>query len=156
MLYSPVYQRLGKDVKKLLWVSLLLTFVTMGCDHFPADPKHSFKEAQTAGLKVGLVVNAPYVVRDGSGYSGTEVQLIETFARRYGLDTEFISATESELIKQLEKYELHIVAGGFEKSTIWMSKAGLSTTYDKKHVFLVPKGENRLLYKLEKIIMGDR
>lgn len=158
MWYPTIYQRLRNDLTnvKVMWVGLVLAVLPVACGRFPADPNHSFKKAQATELKVGLVIHPPFVAQNGNRYSGVEVQLIEEFAKHYGLRLAYTTGAESELIKQLEKNELHIVAGGFEKTTLWMSKAGLTTPYDQKHVLLVPKGENQLLYRLEEIIMGGQ
>lgn len=134
---------------KYLLVVLLVLFYSC---KFPQDPKHSFKEAKETTLNVGVAVHPPYVVYENGKLSGSEIEIIEGFAEQEGLEIAYTVATESRLIEQLEKYELHIVAAGFDKKTLWMKKTGLTVPYDKEHVLLIGKGENKLLYELEGFI----
>lgn len=135
-----------------LHIFLILLALIISCDNYPKDTKHSFKEAKAKGLKVGVVENPPYVVVQNDSISGIEIRLIEEFAEKHNLNIRYIRDTETHLIKQLENHELHIVAGGFNRKTVWSSKAGRTASYDQKHVLLISKGENRLLYKLEQHI----
>lgn len=119
----------------------------------PKDPEDSLTKAKMNGLKVGYVYNPPYNYTSGDTVSGTEISIIKAFAKEQGLKIQFIYGSESELIKQLEEYKLHVIIGGFDKKTIWKDKAGPTTTYNNKNCLLVPKGENNLLYKLESYLL---
>lgn len=134
----------------------LLLFLVFSACTFPKDPEESYEEARQSALKIGLVENPPFVVRKGEEVSGSEVDMLREFASRQGLQVEFFKGSETELINKLHKFELHIVAGGMDQKTIWKKKAGLTTTYDGRHVFLIPKGENRLLEHLEKFIFSKK
>ena len=87
---------------------------------------------------------------------GSEIEILKDFARTNKLHIQFKEGSESDLIDKLKKYEIHIVAGGFEKKTLWKQEAGPTVTYDSKHLFLIPKGENRLLQKLEMQIFESK
>ncbi|MHA6280524.1 transporter substrate-binding domain-containing protein [Salinimicrobium sp. CAU 1759] len=139
-------------MKKL---SILLFTVIAACT-FPKDSKDSFEEARNSALKVGLTENPPYVILQGEEPKGFEVEMLREFASKEGLKVEFSKGSESELVNKLHKFELHIVAGGMDKKTVWKKEAGLTTTYDDRHVFLIPKGENRLLEHLEKFIFSKK
>lgn len=132
---------------------LLITFFILGCD-YPKDPEHSFKEARDKYLKVGVALNPPFTDNTNDTLTGTEIDLLEEFARQHNLQIQYTIDTESNLIKKLEEYEIHIIAGGFDKKTIWKKKAGLSAPYNKKNVFLVARGENKLLQNLESFIFS--
>lgn len=137
---------------KILYAAILLiTACTI-----PQDPQHSFKEAKEKELLVGVINNPPFVDSSSSNLSGSEVQKLKEFARQENLRIKFLKGNESDLIHRLEKYELHVVIGGFDKKTIWKKKAGLTVPYDEKHVFLIPKGENRLLEHLEDFIFEKK
>jgi polar amino acid transport system substrate-binding protein len=133
----------------------VLILLMVGCT-VPQDPEHSFENAKNDKLLVGVVNNPPFVNVSEGTVSGSEIEKIKDFANRENLQIQFIRGSESELVKKLEKFELHIVAGGFSKKTIWKKKAGLSATYDKDHVFLLPKGENRLLKHVEDYIYKQK
>lgn len=136
-----------KRLTNLMCIILLLTATRCG---IPKDPRNSYKEAQSSKLKVGVVNNPPYSYYDGKDAKGTEVMLIEEFGKEKNLEIEYLSGSESELVEKLEKTEISVLIGGFKKKTLWEEKAGLTSPYDKNdHVFLIPKGENRLAFELE-------
>lgn len=113
------------------------------CD-FPRDPEKSWEEASSQALRVGQVSRAR-----GDPVDRREKRIVEEFAREHGLAVRFVEGTESELVGRLERHELHLVFGGVDKKTVWAKRAAISASYDGTHVFLLPKGENRLLYQFE-------
>lgn len=141
----------AKSSLKYFFIPVAIVILT-ACTNFPKDPENSFDNARINGLKVGIAVHPPFTIIQNGHLSGTEVKLIEHFAQQNGFNINYTVGTESELISQLEKYQLHLIAGGFDKKTVWIKKAGLSAAYDSKHVLMVAKGENKLLYKLEQYI----
>lgn len=141
-------------IRNLLMFSLILL---TSCKHYPADPENSFTEAKQQGLKVGIIHNPPFSVYKGPGdFDGTELEMIRKFARQEHMPLLLEFGSESDLIQKLEHYDLHVVIGGFTGKTIWKKKAGLTAPYDQKHVFLIPKGENRLLAHLESFIFSKK
>jgi membrane-bound lytic murein transglycosylase MltF len=139
-------------MKPLLALYFLLSLTWISCD-IPRDPSHSLSKARDQGLRVGVSVNPPYVVENGEHYSGTEIALIQEFARVNGLSIRYEQGSESTLVTRLENREMDLVVGGIEKSSLWKQKVAFSTPYDGRHVILCPKGENKLLYHLEEIIL---
>lgn len=138
---------------KLLY--LLFSIVLTACS-FPKDSKDSLEKAHQDKLEVGIVNNPPFSIYKNETASGTEVEMIEKFAAKEGLKVHYRYGSESTLIKQLEEYKLHIIIGGFEKNTVWQDKAGLTVKYNDRNVFLIAKGENELLYKLESILLNHK
>lgn len=137
-------------------VFILVAISLLSCI-YPKDPENSYEEAKRNGLLVGAVENPPFVVYEGESYSGEEIEMLRHFANANGLNIKFLKGTESELVEKLEKFEIHVVAAGFKKNTIWKKKAGFTTSYDREdHVFLIPKGENRLLQNLEDFIFKNK
>ncbi|MEO2063892.1 MAG: hypothetical protein ABGW97_12985 [Christiangramia sp.] len=131
---------------------VLLAFLVTACN-FPKDPENTFENAQEHQLKIGVTENIPFTNKNEEG---KEIDFLKEFGRSEKLETEFIFGSESDLIEKLEKREIAILAGGFEKNTIWVKKAGLSRSYDSIHVFLIPKGENKLLQHLELFIHKNK
>lgn len=123
---------------------------------FPKDPENSLQEARQRGLRVGIVNNPPYTTYKNGIAGGTEAGIINRFAKSGGLKVTYICGTESVLMPQLEKYNLHLIIGGFDKKTIWKDKAGLTTTYNGHNCFLIAKGENDLLYRLESYLLKQK
>ncbi len=129
-------------------VLVLLLSIFCSCD-LPKDPNSSWENAKKEGLKIGVVQNPPFSYVEGGAFGGSEVQILNDFAEKVGLKVRYQTGNESDLLKKLEKYKVHVVIGGFDKKTIWKKKAGLTTEYNNENVFLVPMGENELLIHLE-------
>lgn len=136
------------------WKIILMVCLT-SCV-FPKDPENSFEKARENELLVGVVENPPFTRVEDSTFLGTEVEMLRRFAQKKDLKISFREDSESELVKQLEEYKMHVVIGGITKKTIWKKKAGTTVPYDKEHVFLIPKGENRLLKHLEDFIFQQK
>ena len=134
----------------------LLLFLCLASCVFPQDPEDSYEEARTDKLLVGVVENPPYAKVEDSIFSGSEIEMLRKFAEKEGLKVSFEEGSESKLVEKLGAFEIHIVAGGFTKKTIWKKKAGTTVPYDKEHVFFIPKGENRLLKHLEHFIFQQK
>lgn len=128
---------------------LLLIFLISACN-FPKDPNNTFQKAQKSTLKIGVVL------KSNDSNVQYEQQLVKEFGAQYNLQPSFTVGSETELIKQLENYQLDIVLGGFEKESIWKKKVGMTKPYDSKHVFFIPKGENYLLFKLEEFFYKNQ
>lgn len=136
-------------------VVIIFLLILTGCN-FPKDPENSLEEAIKDSLKVGVVNNPPYAIIENGEAQGTEIDILKSFASANDLQIQFVEGSESILVDKLKKYHLHIVAGGFDKKTIWKKHAGTSATYDSKHLFLIPKGENKLLQHLETHIFKNK
>jgi len=126
----------------------LLASIGMSCN-LPRDTRDSFDYAKSHALKVGVVDNPPFSRYDSDSIRGTEIKMIEEFAQKEGLEVEFIPGSESSLVERMKEAEIHVLVGGFEKKTVWKEKTGKTRPYDGKHIWLIPKGENKLVYKLE-------
>lgn len=101
---------------------------------------------------MGVIDNPPFTKITSDSFSGKEITIINNFAASQNLEVIYFKDTESHLIEKLEKYEIDLIVGGFDKKTVWSKIVGVTKSYDKKHVILLPKGENKLLIKLEEYI----
>lgn len=137
-------------LKFLRFGILLLCVFFFGACNFPKDPKNSYENAKKSSLRVGVVS------KTDSTQTSFEKNLIRNFAEQRNMQTQFITDNETELVKKLEKYQLDVVLGGFKKKSNWKSKVGMTKPYDSKHVFFIPRGENRLLFQLEKFIEKNK
>ena len=115
----------------------------MSCS-WPKDPEDTFEQARHKGLRVG-VVSTP---QDRASIDREKAMLV-AFAKANTMQLTFVEDSETRLIELLKQYELAIVCGGFTKNTLWKEEAGLTRPYDKEHVLLIPKGENKLAVALE-------
>lgn len=136
------------------FIKFLIFFILVSCSPYPKDANNSFKDAKKNKLKVGVAINPPFTMFKNDSIIGSEIEIIRDFADQENLQIEIVKGTESDLVEKIEQYQLHIIAGGFDKKTIWKKKAKPTVPYDGHHVLLVPSGENRLLFKLEKFIFN--
>ncbi|MCP9236134.1 transporter substrate-binding domain-containing protein [Lewinella sp. JB7] len=134
---------------------LLVLLLIFGCD-IPRDPAGSFARAQREALRVGITDNPPFVIISDDDLHGTEITIVEEFAGANGMDIRYVMGSESSLVRQLERRELDVVIGGLEKTSVWTREVGASVPYDGRHVFLIPRGENKLLYHLESTLRKPR
>ncbi len=138
-----------KSFSNFLFIFILF-FSLISCNNYPKDPHESWKNVKSEGLKVGVVDNPPFASAKNDSYGGSEVKMIREFAQQNNLEVKFETGNETDLVDKLEHYKLDVIIGGFTKKTLWKKKVGPTITYDKqKHVFLIPKGENKLLTHLE-------
>ncbi|MGB8704532.1 MAG: transporter substrate-binding domain-containing protein [Gillisia sp.] len=140
------------DTKKYQnFLFIFILFISLiSCNNFPKDPQDSWKHAKAEGLKVGVVDHPPFAMAKKDSFSGSEVKMIREFASQNDLQVKFESGNETELVDKMEHYKLHVIIGGFTKKTVWKKKIAPTIPYNKqKHVFLVPKGENKLMTHLE-------
>ena len=134
-----------------------LVLVTISSCNIPKDPERSWEDIQKNGLKVGVVINPPYTVKQDSMYSGKKIELLENLANDNKLQFSFETGNETDLTDKLAHYKIDLLIGGFTKKSIWTEKVGLTTAYDDKdHVILIPKGENKLLHFLESYIFKNK
>lgn len=124
----------------IFFTSLLLT----SCN-IPYDSEETFKKSHDFPLRVGIV-NSSDTVTSQINY---EQQLMDQFVQEKNLKVQYKKGAETQLMHLLEKDSLDVVLGNFTKKTIWKKKAGLTAPYDKKHLWLIKKGENRLLFEIE-------
>lgn len=115
---------------------VLLAFLVTACN-FPKDPENTFENAQEHQLKIGVTENIPFTSKNEEG---KEIDFLKEFARSENLETEFIYGSESDLIEKLEKREIAILAGGFDKNTIWVKKLGLAGRMTVYMYFLFRRG----------------
>lgn len=133
-------------------LTLIFSLLLFSSCNIPRDPNKSWEQAKKDSLRVGIVNKKSSSAVHSDSLNLSERQFIKEFSKKNNLKTTFIEGSETDLIKKLEKFELDILLGEFDKKTIWKSRAGPIKSYDSKHVFLVPQGENKLVYKLEKYI----
>lgn len=126
-------------------------FAIMACNT-QKKPDNTWERIQKDGLAVGLVNNPPFVKTYTDKIEGTEVELIENFAKKNGLKVRYRKDDVTNLVKRLEQGKLDLVIGGFEKDTPWKTKTTITRPYDREHVLLIPRNENTLLSHLEEFL----
>ncbi len=135
-----------------------------GCGPFPRDPEETLSNIRSGGtMRVGVVENPPWTSFDGDGPGGVEVELVERFAAELGSEIAWIRGGESELMRELERFELDLVIGGLTKDSPWSKRVGFSRVYfsesregkKEEHVIAVPPGENGWVMRLDRFLKRE-
>src|SRR4051812_7164279 len=109
--------------------SLIGIVALAGCDNFPRDPEKTLDRVQAGHLRVGLVENAPWVIRRDGQPTGAEVELVKRLAAEVGTTPEWHWGGEQEQMEALEHFELDLLVGGITRDTEWRKKVGLTSAY---------------------------
>lgn len=101
----------------------------------PKDPKDTAKRVEQTGvLRVGVAENPPWSGMAGTQATGIEADLVRRFADRIHARIEWVPGGESDLLEDLENFQLDLAIGGFRKNTPWSKKIGLTRPYLKSEV----------------------
>jgi polar amino acid transport system substrate-binding protein len=153
----------GRTVGRLAGMSglaLAAALALTGCTSsgYPADPEGTFDKVSRGTLNVGVVHHPPYVDATGAEPTGSEVELVEGFARQIDAEIEWTVAGEESLMTALKGGDLDLVAGGLTSKSPWTTHGALTRDYAEttgpdgrtaKLVMAVPLGENQMLTELE-------
>jgi hypothetical protein len=140
--------------------SVILALCLAGCDEIPRDPRQTWARIMDAGeIKVGLIVQAPWVMEKDGKFSGIEVEIIADFATALKLRPRWKVLSEAEATEQIKNQQLDLVIGGLTADNPRKKEIGLTRPYIKlgsqekhAHVMAVPQGENKLLITLENFL----
>ncbi|MDX1472170.1 MAG: hypothetical protein R3213_11790 [Flavobacteriaceae bacterium] len=141
------------NLKKVLGFLTLLLFLS--CE-IPQDPRKSWENIEDTQFNVGVVIRENNEGVETSKIIEREKDLIKNFSNQHGLKLNMVEGSETYLVHKLESYELDAVIGGFKSKSVWGKYVGMTKPYDHRHVIFIPKGENKLLYKLESFILKHK
>ncbi|MET1051278.1 MAG: transporter substrate-binding domain-containing protein [Mycetocola sp.] len=146
-----------------LAVIFLLAVGLTGCGSgFPADPDGTLDRVTGGNLRVGISANGEWTrVTDDGGPSGTEVELVESFADTIDADIAWVVGGEEGLFTRLEDGDLDLVIGGITDETPWVDRAAITKPYievstsagPERHVMAAAMGENAFLVELERFLL---
>lgn len=151
-------------------LAFLVAGALAGCGvSIPADPEGTLDDVTGGVLEVGVTPNAPYVDTNQQEPTGSEVELVSSFADSIGASVEWTEGSEQTLVALLEAGEIDLVIGGFTEDTPWSDRVALTRAYtqaeqtdgsSKGLVMLAPMGENAFLSALEReldaALQGER
>lgn len=144
-------------------LALTAVLALTGCTSsgYPADPEGTLDRATGGTLHVGVVHHPPYVDATGAEPSGSEVELVEGFARQIGAEIDWTVSGEEAVMTALQKGDLDLVAGGLTSQSPWTTHGAITRDYAEatgpdgkavKLVMAVPLGENQMLTELERYL----
>lgn len=126
-----------------------------GCGSIPADSVGTLDRATGGSLVVGVSEHEPWTeISEDGQYSGSEVELIESFADSIDAEIEWQHAPESVLAGRIDNDQLDIVIGGLTNSSPWTTHMAMTRPYasvdGQNMVMGVRMGENELQVALER------
>jgi polar amino acid transport system substrate-binding protein len=157
------FRRTAGRLTGLSGLALAAALALTGCTSsgYPADPEGTYDRVTGGTLNVGVVHHPPYVDATGAEPSGTEVDLVEGFARQIDAEIEWTVAGEESVMTALQNGDLDLVAGGFTSQSPWTTHGAVTRHYAEttgpdgkpvKLVMAVPLGENQMLTELERYL----
>jgi polar amino acid transport system substrate-binding protein len=141
---------------------LLLAFA-LACG-LPRDPEGTLERVRGGTLRVGFVVDTPWVTAAGQGAGGIEGRIVAELARELGARVAWRHAAETPLLTALHDGDLDLVVAGLTKDSPWAAKASFTrpyyvdtTTVDGEpvtvpHVVAVRPGENAWQVHVEQVL----
>jgi polar amino acid transport system substrate-binding protein len=130
----------GKTFAGFLIFSL---FLLTACQ-IPQDPNRTLENVRNAKvLRVGIIVNEPWVVKNGGEPTGVEPALIGEFAGEIGARPVWVTGSDYELFESLKNFELDLVIGGLAESSPYGSEVAFTNPYYTEKIFVgVSKEKN--------------
>ena len=130
----------------------------------PRDPESTLEHVRGGTLRVGFVVDTPWVTAAEQGAGGVEGAIVAELARGLGARVSWTHASETPLLTALHDGDLDLVIAGLTKESPWAAKASFTRPYyvdttvvegertEVPHVVAVPPGENAWQVHVERVL----
>jgi polar amino acid transport system substrate-binding protein len=127
----------------------------------PRDADGTLDRVTGGVMRVGMVVDTPWVTDSANGAGGVEGTLAYVIADDLKARIDWHRGGESRLLERLHRRELDLVIAGLTKGSPWARKVALTRPYHrdadgKEHVVAVAPGENAFLVRVERILRQQR
>jgi ABC-type amino acid transport substrate-binding protein len=146
---------------RLLLLSMLAVAAACG---LPRDPEGTLDRVRGGTLRVGFVVDTPWVTEAGQGAGGIEGAIAAELARGLGARIAWTHASETPLLTALHDGDLDLVIAGLTKDSPWAANASFTRPYyvdttmvhgeqrEVPHVVAVRPGENAWQVHVERLL----
>ena len=143
---------------------LLATLTLAAACGLPRDPEGTLDRVREGTLRVGFVVDTPWVTEAGQGAGGIEGAIATELARGLGARIAWTHASETPLLTALHEGDLDLVIAGLTKDSPWSAKASFTRPYyvdttevhgkrtEVPHVVAVRPGENAWQVHVERVL----
>jgi polar amino acid transport system substrate-binding protein len=137
----------------------VLTATAAGCG-LPHDAEGTLDRVNGGSMRVGGVVNPPWLDDSGGSLHGIEASLVQSIADDVGARVFWVHAPEATLMESLHRRELDLVVGGLTADLPWVTKVAFTrpfaTVDGRRHVLAAPPGENAWLVRVERVLERQR
>jgi polar amino acid transport system substrate-binding protein len=130
----------------------------------PRDPQGTLDRVRGGTLRVGFVVDTPWVTAAGTGAGGIEGAIAAELARGLGARIAWTAGSETPLLTALHDGDLDLVVAGLTKESPWVAKVSLTRPYyvdtttvhgkrvEEPHVVALRAGENAWQVHVERLL----
>jgi len=130
----------------------------------PRDPEGTLERVRGGTLRVGFVVDTPWVTAIGPAAGGVEGAIVAELARGLGARVAWTHGAETPLLTALHDGDLDLVVAGLTKDSPWAAKASFTRPYyvdttlvhgertEVPHVVAVRPGENAWQVYIERML----
>lgn len=98
------------------------------CD-LPRDSNGTLDHLKRRPIRVGFVVDTPWVTDSAGAAGGIEADLVQSLARGIGTRIEWVPGQESALLESLKERELDLVIGGLTARSPWKNELAFTRPY---------------------------
>lgn len=130
---------------------LLISLLIAGCDQvakLPVDPEGTLEKVRGGTVRTGVIHAPPWVNAVDGNPSGLEASLVRQVAKDFRAKVDWVQGGPDQLVARLEKHELDLLIGGFERSSPLTGNAGKTRPYATVEWWVVAR-EHRLLTDVE-------
>ena len=111
---------------------LLLSMLSLAAAcGLPRDPEGTLDRVRGGTLRVGFVVDTPWVAEAGQGAGGIEGAIASELARGLGARIAWTHASETPLLGALHDGDLDLVIAGLTKDSPWAAKASFTRPFER-------------------------
>jgi polar amino acid transport system substrate-binding protein len=115
-------------MRRLAAPTFLLLAAVTACG-LPRDAEGTMDRVRGGTIRVGMVVDTPWVTDSAGGAGGVEAALVGEIARGLNARPEWVRAPESKLLEALKTRQLDLVIGGFSAKTPWSKEVAITKPY---------------------------
>jgi ABC-type amino acid transport substrate-binding protein len=140
----------------------LLPLLCAAACGLPRDAEGTLERVRGGTLRVGMVVDTPWVTDSAGVAGGVEGALARGLAARLRARPHWVRAPEATLMESLKNRDLDLVVGGVTAKSPYATEVGFThpyytdTRHGKKHVVAVAPGENAFLLEVDRFLDARR
>lgn len=147
---------------------VVLALAVLAACNLPRDPEGTLSRVRGGTMRVGMVVDTPWVTDSAGGAGGIEGSIVRDLARGLGARVEWHKGKAAVLLDSLKERELDLVVAGLTAKSPYRTEVSLTRAYytdtttlhgeqaEEPHVVAVAPGENAWQLAVEKVLRGKR
>jgi polar amino acid transport system substrate-binding protein len=142
----------------------VLAFALATACGLPRDPDRTLARVRGGVLRVGYVVDTPWVTATPTGAGGIEGAIVSALAHDVNARVVWTGGSETPLLTALHDGDLDLVVAGLTKQSLWAGKVSLTRPYyvdtttvhgeraEVPHVLAIRAGENAWQLRIEQLL----